>query len=702
MDGQKKPPRSVQLTERVRLSQRIFLPERQTVGAMSSRKRPLENNNNLPLLKTLEPYVGLPRNRWPAWLREDDRRALIAEEKRREKARHAHAKLSAQALARQQNQASQVEIAALRQEQASEQAGWNMLRVKVELQLVLNQRIAIQTRPAIHPMVHALFQSMEGARFESLDKPHDEESNNDESAAAASSAAPIRVWTIPQASHDACVAQLHGLRTPGLEVVVVPVTEQVLARATTATPATPDIEALVPSLLWQSLYPFQREGVAFGARNGGRMLLADEMGLGKSIQAIALASVYASEWPLLIVCPSSLRLTWRSELLRWLGGGGPSAAQAFRSLHSAQIQVLLDGKQQILLSTRVVIVSFDLLHVYSEELMRRKFPIVIVDESHYIKHGEAQRTQTMLPLLQESQARRVVLISGTPATSQPFQLYPQLHALRPDLFPSASVFGGRYCDSCLVQGQLGYRGGRNLHELHAILAREVMVRRTKAQVLTQLPPKLRKRIYVTLPEIPLPASATDEYALKRWQSTGKAKVPFVCQHLDDLLDGDETTKVLLFAHHQSVLRALEAHLIARRVGYMYIDGATPAADRQTNVERFQADASCRVALLSITSGGTGLTLTAASTVLFAELMWDPAIHFQAEDRAHRIGQAASVQCHYILAENADDESMWKLLEEKLELINRVIDGKGQTTIESSANKLHHVVAAAAAAAAGAH
>ena len=386
--------------------------------------------------------------------------------------------------------------------------------------------------------------------------------------------------------------------------------------------------------------------------------------------------------------------------------GAPTAPRTppFEALWPSQIQVLMDGMQPLMgkgsQQARVVICSYDLIQKYRPAMMAQRFRMIICDESHYLKNPASQRTQAVAPLLSPDMAKRVLELSGTPATSHPFQLYAQVHALRPDLFPSAQAFGARYAEPRLLQGKIQYGGGRNLHELHALLKREVMIRRMKADVLTQLPAKTRTLIYTTIndPNLRYIHSSADDTAnpslasasaaatvptcplsrMQQWQETGVAKVPFVCSYMDDLLEATRTGKFLLFAHHQAVLHAYKAHLVKRGVGHMYIDGSTPAEERQVYVERFQADPSCRGEILSITAGGTGLTLTAADTVVFGELMWDPALLCQGEDRTHRIGQLSSVQCRYILAQNSVDDYLWPILQRKLELTGRALDGKKGT------------------------
>lgn len=158
-----------------------------------------------------------------------------------------------------------------------------------------------------------------------------------------------------------------------------------------------------------------------------------------------------------------------------------------------------------------------------------------------------------------------------------------------------------------------------------------------------------------------------------WKRTAEIKLPSILQYMDDLLEADH--KMLIFAHHQSILDAIEGHLLVRKTRFMRIDGKTPPSGRQDLCNMFQQEASMRVAILSITAASTGLTLTAATTVIFAELFWNPGVMVQAEDRAHRIGQVDSVNVHYLLAKGTTDDSIWPMILKKLSMLESVGLGK---------------------------
>ena len=176
-------------------------------------------------------------------------------------------------------------------------------------------------------------------------------------------------------------------------------------------PSTIDLSPLEPCLLAQ-LLPFQREGVQYGVSKGGRVLIADDMGLGKTVQALALASYYHTSWPVLVVAPSGMRFGWRAEVLHWLPTVGPQ-----------DISVITTGKDAVG-NSLFVIISYDLLDAKKDELKKRKFQFVILDESHMVKDDKSVRYKAVEPLARG--AAHLVLLSGTPALSRPRELYTQV------------------------------------------------------------------------------------------------------------------------------------------------------------------------------------------------------------------------------------------------------------------------------------
>lgn len=444
--------------------------------------------------------------------------------------------------------------------------------------------------------------------------------------------------------------------------------------------------ASIPQKLAESLFPFQREGVEFIVRKNGRGLIGDEMGLGKTIQAIAIAYYYRTEWPVLIVCPSSLRDGWAEQIERWL----PSEAGGINIVRSSRGNV----------RGAINIVSYALASKFMNQIEERDFQVAIVDESHYLKNSRTKRTQSLLPFLQRT--KRCVLLSGTPAVSRPQELFCQIQALSPSLFPYFNVYGNRYCNPIHKPWGTDYNGSSNPRELNSILS-TMMIRRKKDDVLSQLPPKTRQKVLVHVKKEHMKAldkqmmdmaSAKDERSFAEtrkdfreaqfvsqavffelFRNTGRAKLPAVTEYILELLEGSDVgPKVLIFAHHVDVMDGISHALEKAKVKFIRIDGSTDVNKRQGLANLFQEDPTHRAAVLSIGAAGVGLTLTAASLVLFAELYYNPGAILQAEDRAHRIGQESNVCVRYLVARNTVDEQLFKLLDRKFRVLGETLDG----------------------------
>nr|XP_008165979.1 SWI/SNF-related matrix-associated actin-dependent regulator of chromatin subfamily A-like protein 1 isoform X3 [Chrysemys picta bellii] len=404
----------------------------------------------------------------------------------------------------------------------------------------------------------------------------------------------------------------------------------------------------VDSKIVMSLMPFQREGVNFAISREGRLLLADDMGLGKTIQAICIAAYYRKEWPLLVVTPSSVRFTWAEAFHRWLPSLSPESTN-----------VILTGKDN--LSAKLInIISFDLLSKMDKQL-KDTFQVVIIA------------------------AKRAILLSGTPAMSRPAELYTQIVAVRPTFFPQFHSFGLRYCDAKKMPWGWDYSRSSNLGELKLLLEESVMIRRLKSDVLSQLPAKQRKMVVVA-PEgmnaktkAELAATAKEmskgykskqqekEALLLFYNRTAEAKIRSVIEYILELLESGRD-KFLVFAHHKIVLNAISKALENKHVGYIRIDGSTSSAERQSLCQKFQFSEKHSVAVLSLTAANTGLTLSSADLVVFAELFWNPGVLIQAEDRAHRIGQTSSVNVHYLVAKGTADDYLWPMIQEKIKVL----------------------------------
>eukprot|EP00899_Mesostigma_viride_P005787 jgi/Mesvir1/15209/Mv06441-RA.1 len=267
----------------------------------------------------------------------------------------------------------------------------------------------------------------------------------------------------------------------------------------------PQVDALLrnlPGSLRDALLPFQLEGVRYGLSRGGRCLIGDEMGIGKTIQSIAIACCYLPEWPLLVVCPSSMRIPWADELERWL----PLLRPTDIHLVEASVDQIPPGAPL----PKVVVISYRMLAILGERITRRAWGVVIIDECHHMRCSAKKPTDEVRYMVDVVQrTKRAILLSGTPSLTRPFDLFFEVDSLRPGLLGSNKfAFAKAYCNwrPTAEYKSKAVSGGTHLNELHVLLREAVMIRRLKSEVMSQLPPKRRQAVQLVL--VPRTAAAT--------------------------------------------------------------------------------------------------------------------------------------------------------------------------------------------------
>lgn len=423
------------------------------------------------------------------------------------------------------------------------------------------------------------------------------------------------------------------------------------------------------------LYPHQTDGVVF-LISKKRAILGDDMGLGKTRQAIVALNVAVPGGVILIVCPASLKLNWKREILMV----DPSA----------RIEIIGYDKKPVD-NPRWVIVNYDLLSKQAARLHDIPWAGVILDESHFIKNASARTTHCLKLLGVSDQAKApligpdyVFLLTGTPMTSRPRDLFNLLRCVGHPAARSFLSFAKRYCDA--YRNDFGWvtTGASNLDELN-LLMKEIMLRRKKDDVL-DLPPKIRSWVPVDISGAPAALTAVETF-LEWYQATDpaapndtqflarltkvrvalhKAKHKAVAERIKDVIaTGD---KVVVFTSFND---GVAKHAATLGKAAVTITGAQSAEQRMNAVDKFQTDPSVSVAVCNIIAGGVGITLTAGTHVIFQDLDWVPANHAQAEDRCYRMGQTRKVTVEYFHAEGSLDTYIARLLETKIKLINAV-------------------------------
>lgn len=405
------------------------------------------------------------------------------------------------------------------------------------------------------------------------------------------------------------------------------------------------------------LTPFQEEGLAFLLRSD-RCLLADEMGLGKTVQALAMLAETGA-YPALVVAPPHLMHNWQNEIARFVqkADGTPLRVHVIRGL-----------KPYPLPQADIYLMHYLLLRGWKESLPQAAIPTVIFDEVQELRHSGTEK-YSAASLLAEK-AGRVVGLSGTPIYNRGAEIWNVVNILDFHFLGDYESFTREWC----------YGYGNQIVAKPDLLGQKLrdegmMLRRTKQDVLKELPPKRRlvmeidsddsvykklmQPVWETLRQL---KNRRDADASQRalWemavetgerQATGIAKAPYVAQFVRALLDAGE--RVLLFAHHHEVMDCYRRELKA--FSPAFITGKETPAMKERSVERFMTGRTdlCCISLRA----AAGLNLQRASCVVFGELDWSPAVHSQAEDRAHRMGQTDSILCYYLVSKGGSDQDM---------------------------------------------
>lgn len=310
--------------------------------------------------------------------------------------------------------------------------------------------------------------------------------------------------------------------------------------------------------------------------------------------------------------------------------------------------------------------------------------MVIFDESHFIKNKQAQRTKFSVKLAKKT--GKVLFLTGTPVLNKPIEVYNVLNIVSPTGYWE---FCMRYCGAKKTQWGWDLGGASHLDELRRKMY--FMIRRTKEQVLSELPDKT-----VSVLDTSISPEGKKEYRkiqkeFREWLiENGKninalyaealTKVGYLKQvvvrhkNIEEIIENflESGKKIIVFSQYVEIIERLSKQYVQESVA---LTGATPTKDRQGIIDEFQNNPEKRIFLSTLKAGGVGITLTAADTVLFTDLDWVPANHLQAEDRAHRIGQKNNVNVYYLITPDTIEEEIWKLLRRKEKVVNQILDGK---------------------------
>lgn len=507
-------------------------------------------------------------------------------------------------------------------------------------------------------------------------------------------------WRAPMSSISQVVEWANSFNIP-IDAEVTAISKTVndkintFIEASRSTDADISVTGLVGELL-----PYQKAGVSYAA-SARRTFIADEMGLGKTIQAIAtLEYLSLSEsdiYPAVVVCPPSLVLNWTYEISKWV---------PHRKVCPVTNRKTFPEKG----SYDFVVIGYSNIQSWQPKLLEHGS--YIFDESHYCKTSTAQRTKAAIKIARSSKKNTPVLcLTGTPVTNRPAEYASQL-----DILGRLKDFGGlwgfyrRYCAAYQDRfGQWNLSGHSHLDELNERLRGACYIRRTKDQVLSELPPVVHSRLVVDgsaaamkeyvkaetdilryiaerarqlAIEQGLPSYNAAVAAMIRAEANehlvrlsvlrklaAKAKMETALEWIQERIDNGK--KVVVAAHHRDIVDE-----IAKKFGDLRIQGGMKVEEVEENKRRFQTlpVEEAPVIVLSIQAAKTGHTLTSSEECLFIELPWTPADIDQTYSRLHRIGQKGSVTATYMLTSGTIDEYIYSLIDNKRTVVNAAVEG----------------------------
>ena len=430
------------------------------------------------------------------------------------------------------------------------------------------------------------------------------------------------------------------------------------------------------------LYPFQKEGVRQIDEFDGRVLLADEMGLGKTIQALTWLKKHPNIRPVVIVCPAPLKWNWERE------------AKVHTGLHTEVLNGTKVPLRGGLASCKIIILNYDIIGAWLPWLLKLKPKVVILDEGHFVKNPRAKRSKYCRKLC--AKAKHVLILSGTPLTNRPSELWPILHMVRPDLYPNDSwpAYAQRYCKPRMTRYGWDFSGATRLPELHGILKKWMMIRRKKRNVLKQLPKKsrhivpieIRDRKQYELARKNLIQWVAMNYGMGRARKakrsealmrvmylkrlTAKLKFREVIKWIENFLE-ETDEKLFVVVIHKVAVRTLKKKF----PNSVVVDGSINAKKKQKAIDQFQTNPDTRLLIGNMQAAGVGITLTAASTGIIAEPGWTPGEHLQVEARLDRIGQKKPVNWYWLVAKDTIEERICEIIQKKQVILEAVLDGE---------------------------
>ncbi len=438
----------------------------------------------------------------------------------------------------------------------------------------------------------------------------------------------------------------------------------------------------MPAGLRADLRPYQQSGfdwLCFLEKYKYGGILSDDMGLGKTLQTLCFIQYLVekgSKYPVLVIMPTSLIYNWHQE------------AGKFTPTLKILIYRGLQREKEIenFANYDLVLTSYGVARNDEDQLRQCPFEYMILDESQIIKNHSSKTAQA----LRNFEVTRRLTLTGTPIENTTMDLWSQMNFLNPGLLGGETFFRNYYANPIDKEGNPA-----RAEKLRSLI-KPFIIRRTKDQVATELPPKVEQVHYCEMTEeqascyeaeksryrnaflddLKTVGSSKSKFNLLAglqklrqialhpemvgYKNTPSGKFEELIRMTHEIVE--KGSKVLIFSQFVKMLNILKKELKDKDIPFAYIDGGVK--DRMEEVEKFQKDSDCQVFLISLKAGGTGLNLTAAEYVFILDPWWNPAAERQAADRAHRIGQDKTVFIYKFISKDTIEEKILKLQERK--------------------------------------
>jgi SNF2 family DNA or RNA helicase len=437
---------------------------------------------------------------------------------------------------------------------------------------------------------------------------------------------------------------------------------------------------------------YQLDAVRFAEESNVRCIIADEQGLGKTIEVGSLLFLHRAKlFPAVITVPTTVKKQWMHELYRIFDGP-----------KNIKIQVIQTSKERAIPGFDVYIVTYDIL---KDEKMFEFLPdgtikLIVIDECQRIKNHLSDRAKAVQRVARKSP--HILAMSGTPIKNNAGEYFTVLNLVKPTMFPHYQKYLDNYCDYYNNGWGNKVGGLKDMHRFHED-TKDIIIRRTKAEVLKDLPSidrkfyhveldrKLNKAYAAALDDLEelmysdgadsFAASGTKIAIMSRLRHiTGLSKVTECVDFVTEFILSTEERKIVIFSHHQDVMEMIEAQLNPWLADGKFgkvckLHSGLNGDQRADLVKEFKEDSTRRVMIASTLAAGEGLNLQFCSDAIILERQWNPANEEQAEARFHRFGQLNNVSITYMLATGTIDEFFTELVEVKRSIVAATMDKK---------------------------